>query len=103
METFHVPFHVLASLTQQVVVLAVFEELSSRQCEIAHEHKKNEKVREKLCAGGAAEASNLIGHLTNQQTKDNSFLGKKGHYAGIHTGSGFPKGTPVEVVLHPED
>merc|ERR1719401_3369730 len=55
----------------------------------------SQSTRDKVCTNGATVASDLMNHHTDDQ--------RKPEFVGFHSGAGYPKGAPKEVVLKPED
>lgn len=79
---------------EEVVVMVVFADLSPRQCSKG----TSGTIKDQLCAGGATETTDLDSHLSSEAKESSS-----GTYQGLATGSGYPKSTPTEVWLRPED
>jgi hypothetical protein len=79
---------------EEVVVIATFEHIIGRRCNPAAGIPA--ELREMLCAQNATSVDNEDIHVH----KESVWGGK---YRGLHTGSGFARGTPSEVVMRPED
>ncbi|CAE7895993.1 LSMT-L [Symbiodinium microadriaticum] len=75
----------------EVIVLAIFSSLEEAQC------TEVPGAPGKLCSG-ATKVPDLDAHLIPGDKKSTD-----GVYQGTRSGSGFPKGTPYEITLRPED
>ncbi|CAE7794079.1 LSMT-L [Symbiodinium necroappetens] len=75
----------------EVMVLAIFSSLEEAQC------TEVPGAPGKLCSG-ATKVPDLDAHLIPGDKKSTD-----GVYQGTRSGSGFPKGTPYEITLRPED
>lgn len=74
--------------SDEVVVVARFDSLSERLCK----PKDGSPLRNDICSNGATETADLDAHIE-----------KGDQYEGLFTGMGFPRSTPEEVVMRPED
>jgi len=81
---------------REVVVVAIFGALSSRQCQPAG--LSGVCCMDALCFSRAEGSDTLDAHLA-----DSEKVSQDGVYQGLHAGAGFPEGTPAEVVMRPED
>jgi len=82
---------------EEVVVVALFERIVGRRCNPAP--GISAELREMLCFGNTTTVENLDGHVHKEPPPWSG----GGTYRGLHTGEGFARGTPSEVVLRPED
>jgi len=82
-------------LPDEVVVMVIFSTITQRQCK--PEGSSTDVLSSALCSD-AEQASGLDAHLTSAEKSSTD-----GVYQGLHTGAGFPEGTPREVYLRPED
>jgi hypothetical protein len=107
----------------EVVVVAEFSEVVGRRCKSVKERteptamlsvaarqvhlrrKKSVPEPEKkpnnldVCSLGATQDEDLDNHIPENHKRNPT----GGVYRGLHSGAGFPKGTPSEVTLRPED
>merc|ERR1711920_881795 len=85
----------------EVVVVVVIDELKDRRCKIAGAAKHSNALGDTICDAGtetAEQSDSLDAHL-----RESDKTSMTGDYIGLHSGAGFPHGTPSEVVLRPED
>jgi hypothetical protein len=81
-------------IEDEVMVVVRFSGVAGRQCE----HVGEANTKSTVCGSDAVETPGFQAHLTNDEKTS-----QDGVYQGLHSGAGFPKGTPEEVFLRPED
>jgi len=86
---------------EEVVVLATFDEINVRECEVVPSAMGKAHIDSLVCSSGAVRSqdNSLRKHLPKGVPKDID----PDQFRGIHTGAGYPQGAPLEVPLRPED
>jgi len=86
---------------EEVVVLATFDEINVRECEVDPSSMGRADMESRVCPSGAlrSQDNSLRQHLPKGVPKGID----SAQFRGIQTGAGYPQGAPLEVPLRPED
>merc|ERR1719362_1233701 len=90
----------------EVIAVATFEPIQGSECQPVNAGEGTngaQKVVAELCKAGASQSEELRAHFKDGFPVALATNDKRQRFRGVRTGSGMPKGAPVEVLLHPED